>query len=49
MTAGILSAKKPFGNFGKDIHSTFNIKQFYECIKIIIGIKEKKLLSTIKD
>ena len=27
LTTGILNAKKVFGNLGKDIHSTFNIKQ----------------------
>ena len=30
LTTGILNAKKVFGNLGKDVHSTFNIKQFYE-------------------
>ena len=33
LTTGILNAKKVFGNLGKDIHSTFNIKQFYEQAK----------------
>ena len=33
LTTGILNAKKVFGNLGKDVHSTFNIKQFYEQTK----------------
>ena len=33
LTTGILNAKKVFGNLGKDVHSTLNIKQFYEQTK----------------
>ena len=30
LTTGILNSKKIFGNLGKDIHSSLNMKQFYE-------------------